>query len=298
MSTAEHDAAIDRYLDYLKVERNLRPASLQAYAADIQTFVAYCKQRKTRLLNAERLHVSGYLAGLSNRHLSARSQARALSALRGLYRFALAEGLIRNDPTALVAAPKVVLPLPKLLSHGEVLQLLAAPNSNSPEGARDRAMLYLLYACGLRVSELTRIPLANVDLDQGHLRVTGKGQKQRFVPIGEAALTQITFYLREVRPKWDKHRARELFISRRGRGLSRQAFWLLIKRYAQKAGIPKTISPHVLRHSFATHMLEGGADLRVLQTLLGHADISTTQVYTHITEDRLRNLIDKHHPRG
>jgi integrase/recombinase XerD len=238
------------------------------------------------------------LAALRDAGLSTRSQARFLSSLRGLYKHLVREELISNNPLDLLDSPKISRKLPSLLSGPEVLRLLAAPDVNDPRGMRDAAMLHTLYASGLRVSELVQLRLRDVDLRAGVLSAFGKGSKRRLVPIGAFAISAVEAYLGAVRGKWAKPRETRLFVTQRGTGMTRQAFWKNLKRYSVVAGIPRRVSPHMLRHSFATHMLEGGADLRVVQTLLGHTDISTTQVYTHVSVEHLRRLHQRFHPRG
>jgi integrase/recombinase XerD len=236
---------------------------------------------------------------LSKAGISARAQARKLSALRGFFRFLLAEKHVGQDPTALISGPKLPRKLPHVMSFDEVDALLRTPDRNLPRGARDYAMIQLLYASGLRVSELVGLRLADVDLDQSFVSVVGKGEKRRLVPFGEVAREAMAAYLRDVRPRWaDRARSAHVFITERGTGMTRQGFWKLLGRYARAAGIDKPISPHKLRHSFATHLLERGADLRSVQTMLGHADIATTQVYTHVTAEHLRAAHARFHPRG
>jgi len=252
------------------------------------------------LYQAEALHLQAWLSYLyGTKQIKSRTAGRALSALRRFYRHALREGRIAEDPTLRIDSPRLPRALPKLLSENDVERLLEAPDPETDLGLRDRAMLEVLYASGLRVSELVALPLSGVALDSGVVRVTGKGGKERLVPIGETALDWMQRYLTRARPALlagQPHGA--LFVTRRKQPMSRQAFWYLIKRYALKAGLSITLSPHTLRHAFATHLVNHGADLRVVQLLLGHADISTTQIYTHVARERLRQLHEKHHPRG
>src|SRR5262249_33687820 len=239
------------------------------------------------------------LSGLGRRGLSKRSQARHLSTLRGFHRFLVAEKLASRDPTEELARPKVVPKLPVFLTHAEVEALLAAPDARTALGARDRAMLRLLYATGVRVSELVRLSINDLDLQAGYLLATGKGKKQRLVPVGELAAASIRQYLEWARPTLLKRRASTaLFVGRGAPALTRQAFWKLLNGYALKAGIRRRISPHKLRHSFATHLLEGGADLRSVQAMLGHAHLSTTQIYTHLDRRHLHSIYDRYHPRS
>lgn len=289
---------IDAYLDHLKVERGLGPKTLEAYAADFVRFTAYLDKRNKSLANADAGTVSGALVELSQQGLCARSQARFVSALRGLYKYLVDEQLIARNPMELIESPKLNRKLPALLNADEVARLLAAPNQDNPRGLRDAAMLHTMYAAGLRVSELVRLQLADLDLRAGFLVAFGKGRKRRLVPLGEPARDAIEAYLSRVRGRWAKPGERCVFVTSRGGCMTRQAFWKLIKSYAREAGISKTISPHMLRHSFATHLLLGGADLRVVQTLLGHADITTTQIYTHLTGQHLKQMHQRYHPRG
>jgi len=240
-----------------------------------------------------------HLIQLRREGLGARSRARHLVALRGFYRFLVQEKLLARDPAKLLDMPKTTLKLPDVLSVEEVRCLLNAPDARSPQGIRDAAMLEVLYAAGLRVSELVRLKIQDVHLDAGFVRVFGKGSKERLVPIGQYAREKILFYLEHGRGRLAGEQAGPyLFVARTGRPMTRQAFWKLLRQYAAKAGIIQTVTPHSLRHSFASHLLEGGADLRVVQMMLGHADISTTQIYTHVTKDRLKELHRKFHPRG
>jgi integrase/recombinase XerD len=286
------------YLEHLAAERALAANSIEAYAHDLREFAAYLEARGAQLTDVDVECVAGFLATLVERALSARSQARYLSSLRGLFRHLRAARVIDADPGELLDGPRRRARLPAVLSRDEVERLLAAPPLDTSQGLRDAAMLYTMYASGLRVSELVGLSLSDVLIDQGLLRVMGKGGKQRLVPIGDAALAYVQRYLAEVRPGWAMPGEPCLFVSARRKGLTRQAFWQSIRRYAVAAGIVKAISPHKLRHSFATHLLEGGADLRAVQSLLGHADISTTQVYTHVVGDRLRQVHARYHPRG
>ncbi len=242
--------------------------------------------------------VADFLDVLRQRKVGARSQARYLSSLRGLFRYLRAERLVEADPTELIDAPKKRPPLPVFLTHEEVTRLLVAPDRATPQGQRDAAMLFTMYASGLRVSELVGLRLSNLSLAQGLLTVVGKGDKQRIVPIGDAAIDELSAYLNGVRGRFAHPDEPRVFVTTRGKGMTRQAFWLVVRRHALAAGIAKDISPHKLRHSFATHLLQGGADLRALQSMLGHADISTTQVYTHVVGDHLRQVHERYHPRG
>ncbi len=295
---AVDDGWVDLYLDHLQVERCLGARTVSAYAGDLRRVLSWLEGRGLTLATFDAGALSGLLLDFSRQGLSARSQGRLLSSLRGLFRYLGQEGLTENCPTALVASPRLTRKLPALLNREEVLRLLGAPDPDHPRGVRDTAMLHVMYAAGLRVSELVGLPLGDTDLRAGYVRVTGKGDKRRLVPLGQLACGAVERYLAQVRPRWAAPGEKRLFVSARGKGLSRQAFWKAIKQHAAAAGITKQMTPHMLRHSFATHMLQGGADLRVVQTMLGHADISTTQIYTHVTGDHLREMHRRCHPRA
>ena len=286
------------YLDHLAVERGLSAASVAAYRTDLSAFGRFLAERRLSATRVARADLGRYLSSLRARGLSARSASRALSAVRGFYAFAAAHLGFAEDPTADVTNPKVGLSLPKALAEGEVEALLAAPDTSTPLGLRDRAMLELMYASGLRVSEIVGLPKDAVDREAGVLRVTGKGGKQRLVPFGRSAGSWLAKYLEEARPGLDRKRSPHLFLSARAAPMTRQRFWQLIEGYGRAAGIASTLTPHSLRHSFATHLLEHGADLRALQMMLGHADIATTQVYTQVSRSRLRRVYDEFHPRA
>ena len=290
---------LDEFTDRLWLEEGLSRNTLESYRRDLAQFAVWLEKNAAKmLLKAERADIERYL-GVRAPVSKPRSVGRLVASLRRLYRFALREGRIDIDPTQQLGSPKIPRSLPKSLSEDEVEKLLNAPDAEQLLGLRDRAMLETLYATGLRVSELVALKVSEVSLDMGVVRVTGKGDKTRLVPLGEEALDWITRYLREARPMLlDGQLADAMFVTQRGDGMTRQAFWYLIKRYAVLAGIVKHMSPHVLRHAFATHLLNHGADLRVVQMLLGHADISTTQIYTHVARERLKLLHAQHHPRG
>ncbi len=294
----QDDHWIDGYLDHLKAERGLSLKTVEAYAADLNRFRAFLRRANRSLAAADTGAISGFLVEASRSGLRARSQARLLSSLRGLFKYLVGEQLITGDPTELIDAPRVRNKLPSLLGREEVILLLQAPDRGKPRGLRDAAMLHAMYAAGLRVSELVRLELGDLDLNQGLVVAFGKGGKRRLVPLGELAQESIAAYLQRVRPGWAAAGEKAVFVTSRGRRMTRQGFWKLVKAYARGAGIDKEISPHALRHSFATHLLQGGADLRVVQTLLGHADISTTQVYTHVSGAHLRSMHSRYHPRG
>ncbi len=289
---------MDDYLEHLAIERALAKNTIEAYAHDLRELVGYLEAQGSSLAEADAEQIAGFLAQLDQKAIGARSQARYLSALRGLFRHLRTTGTLTHDPSELLERPRQRSGLPVVLTRDEVESLLAAPDLSEPRGVRDAAMLYTMYASGLRVSELVNITSADVLADRGLLKVEGKGRKQRLVPIGDVALNAIARYARDVRPAWAKPAERRLFVSARGHGLTRQAFWQIVRRYVIAQGILKAVSPHKLRHSFATHLLEGGADLRAVQSMLGHADIATTQVYTHVLGDRLRQVHARYHPRG
>ena len=293
------ESHVDRFLEHLVVERGLAQNSLEAYRRDLLRYVSFLKGRRKQITALDRAEVARYLLALREAGLSPRSVARHLSAIRQFHRFLVREGHATDDPTAHLEAPRPWRRLPTVLSSEEVRRLLAPRQATSPQALRDRAMLEVLYASGLRVSELVGLRLADLDLTVGVVHVLGKGDKERFVPLGEAAVASLRDYLTHGRPRLEKRRASpHLFLARHGRGLTRQMFWRLLKRYVGAAGITKRVTPHTLRHSFATHLLERGADLRSVQMMLGHADIGTTQIYTHLSRAHLKAIYDKHHPRA
>ena len=288
---------IAHFLDALWMERGLSDNTLSAYRTDLTKFASWLNARGQCLLGARRDHLLDYLASLSD--TPPRSMARRLSTLRRFYQHQVRERRLTSDPSARIESPRLGRLLPGSLTEREVEALLEAPDVGEVLGLRDRTMLEMLYATGLRVSELVNLRLDQVSLQQGVLRVTGKGNKQRLVPFGEDASDWLSRCLREARPAILGQRISDaVFPTGRGGAMTRQAFWYLIKRYARRAGIPRELSPHTLRHAFATHLLNHGADLRVVQLLLGHSDISTTQIYTHVARERLRQLHARHHPRG
>lgn len=290
-------ACIEAYLDALWSEHGLASNTLAAYRSDLLAFAGWLAARRVALLAARRADVLGYLA--ASRAVRASTLARRLSALRRFYAYQQREGRVELDPCGRVDAPRLGRSLPSVLSEGQVEALLAAPDTTRPRGARDRCMLEVLYATGLRVSELVALGAGQINVSQGVLRVIGKGGKERMVPLGEEALAWLERYQREARPVLlgGRHSS-ALFVTARAAAMTRQAFWHLLRRYALQAGIEAPLSPHTLRHAFATHLLNHGADLRVVQVLLGHSDISTTQIYTHVARERLRHLHATHHPRG
>jgi integrase/recombinase XerD len=286
------------FLDYLAIEKGLARNSLSAYASDLRHFGHYLNDQQLAIDEVERLHIVKYFQTLRGAGISARSVARALAAIRGMFRFLVAERHLKKDPTENLENPKLWSSLPKSMQPPEVEALLAAPDRTTPEGLRDAAMLELLYATGLRVSELIKVRIDEVVLDAGFLRTIGKGSKERIVPFGDTARNAIIAFMEKGRAGLDKYNDPHIFLSRRGRPMSRQSFWMKITKYARNAGIKAQISPHVLRHSFATHLLENGADLRSVQMMLGHADISTTQIYTHVSRARLQRMYETFHPRA
>ena len=293
-------ADVERYLDSLWMERGLSENTLSAYRRDLTLFSEWLDQQGAQsLLAADASQIQSYLGLKLRQGASPRSSARFLSAARSFYRWSLREGLIVDDPTLRIESPKQGRPLPKSLSETDVDQLLSTPDLELPLEFRDRTMLEILYACGLRVSELVSLRVEQVGLNQGIVRVLGKGGKERLVPMGEEALDWLTQYMRGPRAELLKGQpSNVLFPSNRSREMTRQTFWYRIKIYAKRAGIQTHLSPHTLRHAFATHLLNHGADLRVVQMLLGHSDLSTTQIYTHVASQRMQALHEQHHPRG
>jgi len=292
---------IERFADALWMERGLSNNTLQAYQSDLRKLAAWLVvERSRRLLSVRREDLLEYLADQSRKGRKPRSTARLLSCLRQFYQHALREGWTKRDPSVRIDAPKLGRPLPRSLSEGAVEALLQAPPTEELESFRDRVMLEVLYATGLRVSELVGLRLNQLSINQGLVRVIGKGNKERLVPLGEEALNWLVQFLKGPRQELlDDRLCPDLFPTRRGAGMTRQAFWYRLKKHAVTAGIdPDSLSPHTLRHAFATHLLDHGADLRVVQMLLGHSDLSTTQIYTHVARERLKTLHEKHHPRG
>ncbi len=294
------DELADRFLNYLVVEKGLAEQTIDAYSSDLTRFLDFLGEGGTSdILLIDAAILLRYLIRLRRSGLDPRSRARHLVTLRGFFRFLLQERVIESDPSRMIDLPKAGLRLPDVLSVSEVRQLLEAPDPATPIGARDAAMVELLYAAGLRVSELVHLRLQDVNLEAGFVRVLGKGSKERIVPIGAHARRRIADYLEGGRNRQLGGRVSpHLFVARAGRPMSRQGFWKLLKKYALAAGIRKKVTPHTLRHSFASHLLEGGADLRAVQAMLGHADIATTQIYTHVARDRIRRAHEKFHPRG
>jgi integrase/recombinase XerD len=298
-SSAPAGRVEERYLDHLRVERGLALNSLLAYGRDLGRLRAYADKRRRDLLDLRQKDLVDFLSRLRSSGLAPRSVARMVHAIRGLYRFAVREGLLQGDPMENLKAPRSFKALPRYLSATQVEALLSAPDTKTPLGIRDRAILEVLYATGLRVSELTALRPQDLSLDVGLLRCFGKGRKERLVPLGRVAKGWVNRYVDGVRGQLARRTlAPFLFLNHRGGRLSRMGIWGIVRHHALTAGVARLLTPHVLRHSFATHLLERGADLRALQAMLGHADISTTQIYTHVSRERLRKVYDAFHPRA
>jgi integrase/recombinase XerD len=289
---------VHEFLAHLAVERNLSPRTVEAYRRDLLQFDAWLGTRNVGLDGVERATLRSYLGTRRDGGLSARSSARALSALRSFFRFLVNNEILAADPTANLRSPSLWRTVPHALSSDEIEALLEAPDSNTDLGIRDRAMLETLYATGLRVSELVGLTVDRVRLDPGFVRVIGKGRKERLVPLGDSAVSRLDDYLQNARPELNRQRLSELFLNHRGGPLTRQGFWKILRGHAVRAGIGSPVSPHVVRHSFATHLVENGADLRAVQMMLGHASLTTTEIYTHVARERLRRLYDEKHPRA
>ena len=291
---------LDQFLHYLTVEKGLSRNTIEAYGHDLDRFLGYLKEMGIEdLARVGKFDVRAFLLVLKKQDLSTRTVARNLAVLRTFFRFLIQEGILKANPVEELESPKMGRTLPEILTLREVERLLEEPKVGTSLGVRDRAMLEMLYAAGMRVSELVELPLNQVNLEGGYVLLYGKGSKERVVPIGQEALKWVTLYLKTVRGKLTREKESPfLFLNRSGKAMSRQRFWQSIKAYGLKAGIRKRITPHLLRHSFASHLLEGGADLRSVQMMLGHSDISTTQIYTHVTGERLKKTHQRHHPRG
>jgi integrase/recombinase XerD len=294
------DLLIDQYLNYLLIEKGLSGTTLESYSSDIARYREFLNENKTRRISeSDTALILKHMIALRNAGLNARSRARHLVTIRGFYRFMVHEKILNHDPARLIDLPKTSLKLPDVLSVDEVSLLLATPDIDKPRGARDCAMLELLYAAGLRVSELVNLKMQDVNLEAGFVRVFGKGSKERVVPIGLHAKEKIESYIQKSRHTLLKNRASPyLFVARAAKPLTRQGFWKLLRKYASQAQLNKKVTPHSLRHSFASHLLEGGADLRAVQVMLGHVDIATTQIYTHVARQQLKILHKRFHPRG
>jgi len=298
-AAAEIDPAIGRFLDAVWMERGLSSNTLAAYRADLVALSRWLGSRSMTLARASRADLLAFISARVAAGARPRSMARQLSSFRRFYRQLMREGAVREDPTAQIAMPRIGRSLPKSLTEAEVESLLNAPRVDDPLGHRDRAMLETLYATGLRVSELVNLRSSQLNLTQGVIRVLGKGNRERLIPLGEEAVRWLSGFMSGSRGEILLERSTDfLFPTRRGDSMTRQAFWHIIKRYARKAGINRDLSPHTLRHAFATHLLNHGADLRVVQLLLGHSDLSTTQIYTHVARERMKELHAEHHPRG
>jgi len=296
----ESDELLDRYYNYLSVERRLSANTLESYGRDIKKYLMFLDSRNNRsIATSTRLDLLAFINGEKKRGLSSRSCARALSCVKTFFKFLVQDGVLKKSPILDVETPRLEKQLPSVLSVDEVEALIAAPDTDTSLGLRDRALFELLYATGLRVSELVSLTVNAINVEAGFVLVMGKGSKERVIPVGEEALKWLRRYLLEARQLILRTRtSKYLFTNRFGARLSRQGFWKIVKKYCLKAGIVKKISPHTLRHSFASHLLAGGADLRSVQTMLGHEDISTTQIYTHVEKERLKAIHDKYHPRG
>ncbi|MGB0722101.1 MAG: site-specific tyrosine recombinase XerD [Gammaproteobacteria bacterium] len=296
---APGEVLIERFLDATWMEKGLSENTLKAYRTDLLKLAGWLHEQGVVLERSGRADLLAYLAHTTRKGAHARSNARLLSSMRGFFRWMVREGDLSEDPTALIDSPKLGRPLPASLTEADVEALLEAPDLTTVAGLRDRTMLEILYACGLRVSELVGLTAAQINLRQGVARVTGKGSKERLIPIGDIAVDWLQRYLREARPDLVRGRPSNfLFPTVKSPAMTRQAFWYNIRKYAKQAGIHKHLSPHTLRHAFATHLLNHGADLRAVQMLLGHSDLSTTQIYTHVARERLKQLHAEHHPRA
>ena len=293
------EAHVRTFLSYLRVEKGLSDNTIQAYRRDMAKFAAFAGKRGLGTADVRREHVVDFLGSLYRRNLDSRSVARHLVTIRHFFRFSLMEGVIDDDPAANIESPKFRQSLPEFLSVDEVDRLLRQPDANDMIGIRDKAMIELMYSTGLRVSELCGLRVSDLQMDPGCLRCIGKGDKERLVPVGHQALEAVQAYLRDARKELSRGVASPyLFLNQKGHKLNRIAFWKILGEYGRKAGLRKSLTPHMLRHSFATHLLDRGADLRSVQMMLGHSDISTTQIYTHVVEERLKQVYKAHHPRA
>jgi len=292
------DDHIQDYLSHLVVERNLSPRTIESYGRDLRQFSAFASEGKLDIASIGRSDLRDYLGSRRDAGLSPRSSARALSAIRGFFRFLLGTEALAADPTANIRSPSLWQTVPHTLNSSEIDALLAAPDTSTTLGLRNRAMFETLYATGLRVSELVGLTTDRVRLDPGYVRIVGKGRKERLVPLGLAAIDWIERYSDAGRALLDRDRRPELFLNHRGGRLTRQGFWKILRQHARQAGIKTQLSPHVIRHSFATHLVENGADLRAVQMMLGHSSLTTTEIYTHVARERLRRLYDEKHPRA
>ncbi len=300
INTSNIDEILSSYLDYLAIEKGLSNNSLEAYSHDLIDFTSSIQKQDSKdIKSITSKDIRSYISFLRRQSLSSKSIIRKIASLKGFFKYLQIKGVIEENPVVNIESPKIWKQLPHTLNITEVALLLCQPDTKTPAGIRNQAMLEILYGSGLRVSELIELTTNSINLEVGFLRCFGKGSKERVVPIGEVAMKWIRDYLEHARPLILKNSTSEhLFITRSGKKMTRQGFWKIVKKYALKAGIKKTISPHTLRHSFASHLLEGGADLRSVQALLGHSDISTTQIYTHLTTEKIREIYRKHHPRA
>ena len=291
---------LDQFLHYLIVEKGLSRNTIEAYSHGLTRFLNHLRGKGVQeIREVGKFHIRGFLLALRGKNLNTKSIVRNLVAIRTFFRFLIQEGVLESNPVEELESPKVAKTLPEILTLKEIEQILEQPNLQTPLGTRDRAMLEMLYATGMRVSELTQLPIHQVNLEGGYVLLYGKGSKERIVPLGTEAMKWVTVYLKTARGILSKGKeSPSLFINRSGKGMSRQRFWKSLKDYAQRAGLRKRITPHLFRHSFASHLLERGADLRSVQMMLGHADISTTQIYTHVTGERLKKVHKQYHPRG
>ena len=296
--TPTTDDHLADYLAHLALERNLSPRTVDSYGRDIRQYAAWLADENLAVDEVDRAVLRSYLGSRRDTGLSARSSARALSSIRGFYKHLVRTGVLTIDPTSDLSSPSLWRTVPHALTTDEIHSLLTAPDTNTPLGMRDRAMFETLYATGLRVSELVWMTTDRVRLDPGFVKVLGKGSKERLVPLGGGAVAWIEKYLASSRPGLDRHRVPELFLNHRGNRLTRQGFWKILRNHGVAAGIRSQLSPHVVRHSFATHLVEHGADLRSVQMMLGHASLTTTEIYTHVARERLRRLYDEKHPRA
>lgn len=296
----ELEEIYERYIQYLLVEKGLSKNTVIAYSSDILQYIKFLKDRSISSPDEiDHFMIRAYLMELSRIGNKQRSIARKLAVIRNFHRYMLKEEFSRRDPSVMVDSPKIRKTIPDVLNYDEISSIITAPDMSTPLGARDAAMIELMYASGLRVTELVTLTMNQIDLELGYIRIVGKGSKERIVPIGDEAREKVKYYIKYFREKILKGRKSPyLFISWRGRRITRQSFWIRLKMYARSVGITKRITPHMIRHSFATHLLQGGADLRSVQMMLGHSDISTTQIYTHITSERLREIHKKYHPRS
>ncbi|HHW02683.1 MAG TPA: site-specific tyrosine recombinase XerD [Thermoanaerobacterales bacterium] len=294
------DELLKNYLEFLTVERGLSKNTVNSYKRDLKSYISFLKMQKINDINSTtRTIIVSYLLTMQKKGKASSSISRACAAIKSFYHFLMMERLIEKDPTINLDTPKLEHRLPRVLTLSEVELLLNQPDTSVIWGFRDKTMLELLYATGIRVSELIMIKVEDINIEMGFLRCFGKGSKERIVPVGSVALKYLDKYINLIRPKFLRGQDNGiLFLNHQGKGLTRQGFWKIIRKYAQKAGIEKQITPHTLRHSFATHLLENGADLRSVQEMLGHADISTTQIYTHITRSKIKEVYDRTHPRA